>query len=111
MSIEKPWLKHYESYVPEHIDYPRTTLPQALEETARKDPDYVSIIFKDTKITYKEYMDAVKIMINLDINDSAFIALGLAMKVDGIWTKDKGYYKQNVLTVYSTKELLSLIKK
>jgi long-chain acyl-CoA synthetase len=60
MYTEKPWLEHYESYVPEHIDYPRTTLPQALEETARKHPDYVSIIYKDTKITYKEYMDAVK---------------------------------------------------
>jgi long-chain acyl-CoA synthetase len=60
MSTEKPWLTHYESFVPEHIDYPRTTLPQALEETAQKRPDYVSIIFKDTKITYKEYTDAVK---------------------------------------------------
>jgi long-chain acyl-CoA synthetase len=64
MSTGKPWLKHYESYVPEHIDYPRTTLPQSLEETARKHPDYVSIIFKDTKITYKEYMDAVKMFAN-----------------------------------------------
>ena len=58
-----------------------------------------------------KYMDAVKIMINIDINDSAFIALGLAMKVNGIWTKDKGYYEQNVLRVYSTEELYTFIKK
>jgi predicted nucleic acid-binding protein len=55
-------------------------------------------------------MDAVKIMINIDINDSAFIALGMAMKVEGIWTKDKDYNEQNVLKVFSTKELYSLIK-
>jgi predicted nucleic acid-binding protein len=58
-----------------------------------------------------KYMDAVKIMINIDINDSAFLALGLAMKADGIWTRDKGYYEQNELKVYSTKELLNFIKK
>jgi predicted nucleic acid-binding protein len=57
-----------------------------------------------------KYMDAVKIMINIDINDSAFIALGMAMKVEGIWTKDKDYNEQNVLKVFSTKELYSLIK-
>jgi long-chain acyl-CoA synthetase len=60
MPAAKPWLAHYESHVPEHLDYPRTTLPQALEETALKNPDYVTIIFKDTKITYKEYFDAVQ---------------------------------------------------
>ena len=60
MQMEKPWLKHYESHVPAHIDYPRITLPKAFEETALKNPDYTSIIFKDTKITYKEQLEAVK---------------------------------------------------
>ena len=73
-----------------------------------------TLLEKITLVPFEEfkhkYMDAVKIMINIDINDSAFIALGLAMKADGIWTKDKGYYKQKVLTVYSTKELFNLIK-
>ena len=58
-----------------------------------------------------KYMDAVEIMKNIDITDSPFIALGLAMKADGIWTKDQDYNEQNVLKVYSTKELLSFIKK
>jgi len=60
MSTGKPWLKHYESHVPEYLDYPKITLPQALAETARKNPDHVTIIFKDTKITYKEYFDAIQ---------------------------------------------------
>jgi long-chain acyl-CoA synthetase len=60
MSTGKPWLKHYEPHVPEHIDYPKITLPQAMEETASKNPDYVTIIFKDTKITYREFFEAIK---------------------------------------------------
>jgi long-chain acyl-CoA synthetase len=64
MSTGKPWLEHYESHVPEHIDYPKVTLPQALEETARKNPDYVNIIYKDRKITYKEFMEAVNRLAN-----------------------------------------------
>jgi len=74
-----------------------------------------TLLEKITLVPFEEfkhkYMDAVEIMINIDITDSPFIALGLAMKADGIWTKDKGYYKQNELKVYSTKELLNFIKK
>jgi long-chain acyl-CoA synthetase len=58
MFKEKPWLKFYESHVPEHIDYPQTTLPAALEETARKYPDHPALIFKDNRISYREYNEA-----------------------------------------------------
>jgi len=57
--MEKPWLKFYEPHVPEHLDYPETTMPAALEETARKYPDHTALIFKDTKLTFREYNAAV----------------------------------------------------
>jgi long-chain acyl-CoA synthetase len=57
--MEKPWLKFYEPHVPEHIDYPSTTMPAALEETARKYPGLTALIFKDTKISFREYNEAV----------------------------------------------------
>ncbi len=57
--MEKPWLKFYEPHVPEHIDYPQITMPVALEQTARKYPDHTALIFKGTKITYREYNEAV----------------------------------------------------
>ena len=57
--MEKPWLKFYEPHVPEHIDYPETIMPVALEETARKYPDHTALIFKDAKITFREYNEAV----------------------------------------------------
>ena len=74
----------------------------------------LTLLEKVTLVPFKEfqekYKDAVKIMSNIDINDSAFIALGLALKADGIWTEDKDFYEQNILKVYSTNELFSLIK-
>ena len=57
--MEKPWLKSYEPHVPEHIDYPETVMPAALEETARKYPDHTALIFNNAKITYREYNEAV----------------------------------------------------
>jgi long-chain acyl-CoA synthetase len=57
--VEKPWLKFYEPHVPEHIDYPQATMPAVLEETARKHPDRTALIFKDAKITFREYNEAV----------------------------------------------------
>ena len=57
--MEKPWLKFYEPHVPEHIDYPETTMPAVLEETARKYPDHTALIFNNAKIPYREYNEAV----------------------------------------------------
>ncbi len=57
--MEKPWLKFYEPHVPEHLDYPQLTMPAILAETARKYPDYTALIFKDTKINFREYDQAV----------------------------------------------------
>ena len=53
--MQKPWLKFYEPHVPEHIDYPNTTVPDALRTTARKYPDHTALIFKDAKLSFPEY--------------------------------------------------------
>jgi len=59
MFTEKPWLKFYEPHVPEHIDYPQTTLPAALDQTARDNPDHPMLIYKDKKLAYREVNEAV----------------------------------------------------
>jgi long-chain acyl-CoA synthetase len=53
--MEKPWLTSYEPHVPEHLDYPQISMPAALEETARKYPDLTALIFKDAKISFRDY--------------------------------------------------------
>ena len=61
----KPWLKFYEDHVPEFMDYPNTNLPEVLSEKARQFPDNTAIIFKDRRISYKEYDRAVNQTANI----------------------------------------------
>ena len=60
MSQEKPWLKFYEPHVPEHIDYPRVTIPESILKTAQENPDHTAVIFKGNKISYRELEGAIK---------------------------------------------------
>lgn len=55
---DRPWLKHYDEGVPDHIDYPEIPLFALLEEAAQKNPDTPCTIFKGAKITYRE-MDEI----------------------------------------------------
>lgn len=59
MYQEKPWLKFYEPHVPKSIEYPKLTIPAALEESARLYPDRTALIFKDNKISFREYNESV----------------------------------------------------
>ncbi|MGD2253469.1 MAG: long-chain fatty acid--CoA ligase [Anaerolineales bacterium] len=59
MFKHKPWLRFYESHVPPTIDYPQSTIPAALEETARKHHDHPVLIYKGRMIPYGEYYQAV----------------------------------------------------
>jgi len=59
MFKEKPWLKFYEPHVPAQIDYPKITMPAALEATARKHPDLAISIFQNAKMTFRECNAAV----------------------------------------------------
>lgn len=51
----KPWTKFYEDHVPESMEYPDTTLPDMLFETASRLATKDAIIFKDRRISYREY--------------------------------------------------------
>jgi long-chain acyl-CoA synthetase len=55
MYKDKPWLKFYEPHVSEHLEYPKDSLPVLLEEMARSHPDNIALIFKDNRISYREY--------------------------------------------------------
>jgi long-chain acyl-CoA synthetase len=59
MEIEKPWLRYYEPDVPANIDYPASTIPEILELTSQKHPDYPAIIFKGNQMSFHELNAAV----------------------------------------------------
>jgi len=69
--------------------------------------EYVTLIpFNDFE---KEFGIALDIMKDIDIKDSSFLAVGLAINAQGIWTEDGDFLRQTKLQVYATKDLLEMI--
>ena len=51
--VERPWLKHYESDLPQTLHpYPQTTLLDVMSDTVRQRPDHTALIFKGTRVSY-----------------------------------------------------------
>jgi len=50
----KPWLKHYDSHVPEHLEYPRKTYPQMFREGTMERPAGVALYYLGREITFHE---------------------------------------------------------
>ena len=57
----------------------------------------------------QEYDHAIQIMEPIDENDSPFLAVGLALGISGIWTEDRHFLKQNILKVYTNRDLFEYI--
>ncbi len=63
----RPWFDHYDEGIPEHLDYPKLPLDQALTNAATGHPDHIATIFGsavgsrvlDAKLTYSELNIAV----------------------------------------------------
>jgi long-chain acyl-CoA synthetase len=67
--MEKVWVKHYDKGVPATIDYPQVTLHQLLENTAKRFPDSIAIIFPGAlgdacKLNYRQLNDDANRMAN-----------------------------------------------
>jgi long-chain acyl-CoA synthetase len=71
MYEKKPWLKYYEEYIPECIDYPKLTIYEAIYEASLKYPDRIAYDFLDLTSTYKEFVA------DIDRFANALYALGL----------------------------------
>jgi long-chain acyl-CoA synthetase len=46
---DKPWLKHYQKGVPEHVNFETKCLPDFLERTVARYPDKTAYFSKVTK--------------------------------------------------------------
>ena len=64
-------------------------------------------------IPSNKYEDAIKDVDDLinDPKDVVFLACAVAYNVDGIWTEDKEFKKQNKIKVYTTKDVVEIIIK
>ena len=57
-----------------------------------------------------KFDEAYEIMKDIDEDDTLFIALALAIPNDGIWTEDKHFQKQEVIKIWTTKDLIEHLK-
>lgn len=61
-------------------------------------------------MTYEpEYQHAIEIMKPVDENDAPFLAVGIALGIDHIWTEDRHFQKQDILRVCTTRDLIGMI--
>jgi long-chain acyl-CoA synthetase len=56
---DKPWLKSYQSGVPEKINYEEICLPDVLDRTAAQFPGKDALVFMGYKINYVQFKDMV----------------------------------------------------
>ncbi|NTW36311.1 MAG: long-chain fatty acid--CoA ligase [Syntrophobacteraceae bacterium] len=53
----RPWLKHYDDFVPRHIDYPRLPLDALLDRTAAIQPDKPCTRFFGRQLSYRRVLE------------------------------------------------------
>jgi len=51
---QKPWLKHYDDHVPEHLDYENKPYAVKFREAVEKVGDNIALIYMDNIITFNE---------------------------------------------------------
>ena len=69
---------------------------------------YSKMIFLSEESIKKYRQEAIKIMDQIDPDDSQFIAVALATKAD-IWSDDKHFQQQKKIKVWKTKDLIDKI--
>lgn len=108
----------FELYVPEYL-YEEIARHDdlILEKSKISTTDYMALLLlfqKHTKIVKHEVYErkmplAEQAMKEIDITDSPFLALALALD-SPIWTNDAHLKQQNVVDVYTTRKLLELLQ-
>ncbi len=65
-------------------------------------------------VPYEEFRDesgdAIEIMKDIDVKDAPFLAVGMALGLDGIWTEDKHFQGQDRLKVYPTRDMMNMLR-
>jgi long-chain acyl-CoA synthetase len=61
-SFQRPWQTHYDSHVPQTIEYPSITVYEFIERAALGTPDKVALEFFGKRTDYKTMLDKVRRM-------------------------------------------------
>ncbi|WAC05321.1 MAG: PIN domain-containing protein [Methanoregula sp.] len=109
---------HFSFYAPDYIGTELLKHRAYLMKKAKMSgPDFTVLMdillsrvilvpFKDFE---PEYPRAMHIMEPIDGKDAPFLAVGLALGLDAIWTEDRHFFQQDLLKVYTTSDLIEYI--
>ena len=109
----------FELYVPEYLFKEINKHKELILRKAKiSDRDFIALLTlfqKHTKIVKKEfYQDKIPVaeeaMKEIDITDSPFLATALALNWP-IWSNDGHFKQQNLVKVYTTNEILELLRR
>lgn len=53
--------------------------------------------------------EALKIIADIDIKDTPYVALALSFDNDGIWSEDKALFKQDKIKIWSTQDIMKIL--
>jgi long-chain acyl-CoA synthetase len=88
MYEKKPWLKFYDKHVPDHIEYPRTTMYNAVLQTAEKYPDSIAYDFMGYESTYTQMINEIdqcaKALVNLGLKKGDRMTISMPTTPQGI---------------------------
>ncbi|MFX1385992.1 MAG: AMP-binding protein [Promethearchaeota archaeon] len=88
MYEKKPWLKFYDKHVPEHIDYPKTTMYKAVLLTSKKYPNSIAYDFMGYESTYKQLIEQIdqcaKALFNLGLRKGDRMTISMPTTPQGI---------------------------
>jgi predicted nucleic acid-binding protein len=62
----------------------------------------ILVSFEEFAVAYPR---ACSLMQGIDENDAPFLSVGIALSLDGIWTEDRHFLRQQILRVYSNLDL------
>lgn len=110
---------NFEYYVPEYafseIEKYKDTIISKSKLSKRDYELFLNLLKTKINIASKDetkntLMEAMRIMDNIDKDDTVFIALALALDCP-IWSNDTDFKKQKNVKVYTTKDLIKLLEK
>jgi long-chain acyl-CoA synthetase len=70
--MDRPWTRHYDYWVPEHLNYPRRSLYEILRTTAAEAPDAPATLFLGARLSFGDLKNHV------DRLATALVRLGIA---------------------------------
>lgn len=72
--------------------------------------DLLDHVFLVAASVYEQHLPrAMDVMQDIDMKDAPFLAIGLALDVDGIWSDDKHFTRQDVVKTFTTRDLIGIM--